>query len=120
MKALSTCALFCFALLSPLVLAQQSQPRDNSLAASVAGTTWVGTDSSGRNYEYYFIPDGALHYKSPTGFWTNGTWKQDGNVIYFEMNKKYSERKGVIWGTHMEGKGWNKKGETWTWVAEKK
>jgi hypothetical protein len=36
-------------------------------AASVAGTMWAGTDSQGDYYEFHFQPDGALHYKSPSG-----------------------------------------------------
>ena len=89
-------------------------------AASVAGTTWAGTDSDGDYYEYSFRPDGALHYKSPTGSFTNGTWKQDGDSIYMEMNQKYSEHRGRISGTSMRGKAWNVVKHKWTWKAEKK
>lgn len=91
-----------------------------SVATSVAATTWGGTDSDGDHYEYYFRADGALHYNSPTGFWKNGTWRQDKNAIYMEMNNRYSERKGLIIGTRMDGKAWNVEGRTWTWVAEKR
>ena len=45
--------------------------------SGIAGTTWVGNDSDGDYYEYTFQPSGALYYKSPSGFHTNGTWKQD-------------------------------------------
>ncbi|MGO9316968.1 MAG: hypothetical protein ACLPXT_02885 [Terracidiphilus sp.] len=85
---------------------------------NVSGTTWVGTDSDGDYYEYTFQADGALHYKSPSGFWTNGTWKQDGDSIYMETNNKYSEYQGRITGTHIEGNAWNIKGRKWTWVAD--
>jgi osmotically-inducible protein OsmY len=87
-------------------------------AVSVSGTTWVGTDSDGDYYEYSFQADGALYYKSPSGFWTNGTWKQDGDSIYMETNNKYSEYQGRISGTHMEGRAWNVKDKHWTWVAD--
>jgi hypothetical protein len=87
-------------------------------AINVSGTTWVGTDSDGDYYEYTFQADGALHYKSPSGYWTNGTWKQDGDSIYMETNNKYSEYQGRISGTHMEGKAWNIKDKHWTWVAD--
>jgi hypothetical protein len=85
---------------------------------NVSGTTWVGTDSDGDYYEYSFQADGALYYKSPSGFWTNGTWKQNGSSIYMETNKKYSEYQGQISGTHMEGNAWNIKDKHWTWVAD--
>ncbi len=124
MKRCSIFALLFLMLLPTLIAAQQTnqQPAvpDNSPAASVAGTTWAGSGSDGRYLEYHFQPDGALHYKSPTGFWTNGTWKQDGDAIYMETNKKYSERQGRISGTRMEGKAWNVKGEKWTWAADKR
>jgi len=93
-------------------------PRAHSVI-SVSGTTWVGTDSDGDYYEYSFQADGALYYKSPSGFHTNGTWKQDGNSIYMETNNKYSEYKGLISGTHIEGNAWNVKDKHWTWVADK-
>ncbi|MGD0292343.1 MAG: hypothetical protein ABSB30_00665 [Terracidiphilus sp.] len=86
---------------------------------NVTGTLWVGTDSDGDYYEYAFQADGALYYKSPSGFHINGTWKQHGNSIYMETNNKYSEYQGRISGTHMEGNAWNVKGRKWTWVADK-
>ena len=85
---------------------------------NVSGTTWVGTDSDGDYYEYHFQPDGALHYKSPTGFYKKGSWKQDGDAIYMETNNKYSERQGQISGTRMTGNAWNIKGRKWTWQAD--
>jgi hypothetical protein len=87
---------------------------------SVAGTVWAGTDSHGDYYEYNFQEDGSLHYKSPRGFFRNGTWKQQGMSIYMETNNKYAERQGTITGNHMEGNAWNKAGHRWTWKAEKK
>ena len=110
-----------FALLNlAVVLAMPAfaQSPNVSSVPNVSGTTWVGTDSGGNYYEYSFQADGALHYKSPTGFWTNGTWKQDGDSIYMETNNKYSEYQGRISGKHMEGKAWNVNNKEWTWVAD--
>jgi hypothetical protein len=87
---------------------------------SVAGTTWAGPDTHGRHYVYHFLADGTIDYTYETGTFTNGVWIQDGDTIYMSINKKYSERKGRITGTHMEGDAWNVKGEKWTWVADKK
>jgi hypothetical protein len=104
-------------------VAQQPTPVNApkpSVATSIARTTWVGTDSDGDYYEYSFQSDGALHYKSPSGFYKNGSWKQDGNEIYMETNNKNTERKGTINGNRMEGDAWNVDGDQWTWVAEKK
>jgi hypothetical protein len=90
-----------------------------SSVPSVSGILWVGTDSDGDHYEYAFMPNGALYYKSPSGFHTFGTWKQDGDTIYMETNNKYSEYQGRIAGTHIDGKAWNLNNRTWTWVADK-
>ncbi len=51
---------------------------------NVTGTTWVGTDSDNDYYEYTFVAGGVLHFKSPSGFYTNGTWQQDGDWIYIQ------------------------------------
>jgi hypothetical protein len=85
---------------------------------SVAGTVWAGQESDGDYYEFHFIEDGSLNYNSPSGFWTNGTWRQDGTSIYMETNNKFSERKGVITGTVMKGSASNVKGAEWTWTFE--
>ena len=101
-----------------LCMAAFAQNARAQSAISVSGTTWVGTDSDGDYYEYTFQVKWRLYYKSPSGFWTNGTWKQDGSSIYMETNKKYSEYQGQISGTHMEGNAWNIKDKHWTWVAD--
>lgn len=110
-------------LLPALVAAGQTatDPAETNAAhASVAGTTWISTDSDGEQFEYYFNKDGALYYTRKTMRYTDGHWKQTGNTIYMEINKKFSERVGQVSGAHMEGKGSNRKGDTWTWVAEQK
>jgi hypothetical protein len=101
-----------------LVMTAFAQNARAQSAINVSGTTWVGTDSDGDYYEYTFLATGVLQYKSPSGLWTNGTWKQDGNSIYMETNNKYSEYQGRISATHMEGNAWNIKDKHWTWVAD--
>lgn len=90
---------------------------------NVVGTTWVGTDSDNDYYEYTFMPGGVLHFKSPSGYYTNGTWQQDGDFIYIQTyyqdtRRKYAERLGQIKGTHMEGGAGNVVGRTWKWFAD--
>ena len=116
--------LLLLMLLPALVAAQQTDKQstlpNNTLTASVAGSPWVGTDSEGDYYEFHFQADGALHYKSPSGFYKNGSWKQDGDGIYMETNNKFSERQGRISGTHMEGNAWNVRGQKWSWQVDKR
>lgn len=88
--------------------------------SSVAGTSWAGRDSKNHDYVYHFKTNGELHYKSHTGFYKNGTWKQNNNQIYMETNDKYSEYQGTIIGNRMQGKAWNTAGKKWTWQATKK
>ena len=103
----------------PAFAQNQYSPSSGSTVPSVAGTTWAGPDTHGRHYVYRFLADGTIDYTYETGHFTNGTWIQDGDTIYMSINKKYSERKGRITGTHMEGDAWNVKGEKWTWIADK-
>jgi hypothetical protein len=86
---------------------------------NIAGSTWAGTDSDGDYYEFFFLVGGELDYKSPTGFWRNATWKQDGKSIYMECNNRYSEYQGTMEGDQMTGQAWNIKGHRWTWVIQK-
>ncbi len=91
-----------------------------STAPGVSGTTWAGKDSDGEYYTYHFLTDGVLHYDTQSDSWQNGSWEQDGNNIYFEMNNKFSEQYGTIRGNKMKGTGHNTKGHEWTWKAKKK
>lgn len=97
-----------------------TDPPEKTGVQSISATTWAGTDSEGHYYIFHFKSSGALHYKSPTGFWTRGTWKQDGAEVYMETNNKYSEYFGTIKGNHMQGTVRNIKGKKWRWSATKK
>ena len=92
-------------------------PQSNSM--SVEGTVWIGKNSYGDDYTFFFLPRGALHYKSPTGFWKKATWKQKRNTIYMETNNKYAEYKGTIQNNVMRGKAWNIKGRQLDIVCKK-
>jgi hypothetical protein len=68
---------------------------------------------------YTFERDGTLSYKSPTGSFKNGTWKQSGSAVYFETKGRSSEYLGEISGKTMQGRAWNTKDREWTWKATK-
>ena len=108
-----------------LFLPAFAQNPDTNSVINVTGTTWTGTDSDGDYYEYTFVAGGVLHFKSPSGFFTNGTWQEVDDTIYMQTyyqqtTKKYAERMGQIKGTHMEGNAMNIAGRTWKWVADLK
>jgi hypothetical protein len=86
---------------------------------SISGTSWAGSDVDNAYFAYSFASDGILHYASPTGSYANGTWTQNGDSVYMETNKKYSERTGTIQGNSMSGVGWNQVGKHWTWSLTK-
>ncbi len=67
----------------------------------------------------YFVGDGTLTYKTPSGIWTVATWRQENNNIYFEMNNKFVEHRGTIHGNEMSGEGWTIKGHRGTWSVKK-
>jgi hypothetical protein len=121
-KALAFLVFLALATGLPLTTVAQSPytPTPGSSTPSIAGTTWAGPDTHGRHYVYEFRADGAMHYTYENGSFTDGFWKQDGDSIYMSINNKFSERKGRITGSHMEGDAWNVKGEKWTWIADKK
>lgn len=98
---------------------EMSLNKQYSESFDVSGSVWSGVDSHGDEYEYHFNRDGSLYYKSPTGFWKNGTWKQDKRVIYMETNSRYSEYRGLITDKQMEGGAWNIRGMHWSWVAKR-
>lgn len=114
-------------LIASLVFVLACQSVSNFIATSTAtsstsaqnleGTIWSGIDSGGKSFVYEFSPDGVLKYTTEAGTFTNGSWKQDGKLVYFEINNKYAEGEGVISDNLMTGNGWNQAGYKWTWTA---
>lgn len=92
-------------------------PISSTNAQNLEGTIWSGIDSGGKSFVYEFLPDGILKYTTETGTFTDGSWKQAGKLIYFEINNKYAEGEGVISDNLMTGNGWNQVGYKWTWTA---
>jgi hypothetical protein len=95
-----------------------SSPSMNKSVASLAGTSWTVVETDGDNDIFNFLSDGTLSYSYQNGSYTNGTWKQDGDSIYIEMNNKFVEYQGRITGTHIDGTASNVKGNHWTWTAD--
>lgn len=91
----------------------------NGQEPSVSETTWAGKDIRGQSILLYFAGDGSLVYKTPSGIWPNGSWRQEGDNLYFEMNKKFSEHKGTLHGNEVSGEGWTKQGYKNRWSATK-
>jgi hypothetical protein len=85
-----------------------------SAQTKIDDTEWVGIDSSDKLITTFrFEKGGVLAYYYNGFTYRNGTWKQDGASVYFEMNKKFREFKGTVKGDEMTGDSWNKKGNKW-------
>jgi hypothetical protein len=76
---------------------------------NIEGTTWAGQDGDTFT-TFHFEKNGILAYQYDGRFFRNGTWKQEGNKLYFEMNNRFRECRAVIRGNVIEGDSWNKKG----------
>ena len=94
-----TLACFAFLVSGAAPIPKDARPKVESLA----GTTWSGPDSDGDDFVYTFEKDGTLSYKSPTGTYNNGKWKQSWASVYFETNDHYSEYLG---GDQREDNEW--------------
>ena len=139
---LSRCRLhkLCIGLFAPLLFAscagspqsEQSNEAPKSrlfgqraVVDSVGGTTWSGKDSEGDFYEYTFLADGRLKYKTNTSrsqvqtFSDKGdVWSQNGRIVVILIGDT-STKVGMISGSRISGKAWNAQGRRWTWKVNK-
>jgi hypothetical protein len=94
-------------------------PKDVREIPKIKGTTWTGTDSMETVMTCTFCDDGTLEYTSthkggmPTTY-RNGTWKQDGKNVSWEMNQHYADYTGTVAKGKMEIAAKNVTGLTWT------
>ena len=88
---------------------------------SVAGTVWEGDDGPiAPDISIQFEAGGVLSYSRNGASFRNGTWKQTGDSVYFEMNDKFQECQATIRGDRIEGDSWNVSGEKWKTSLRKK
>jgi hypothetical protein len=87
-------------------------PEPAPLTVDLRGTTWQGQDHVA-NYRVTFEPDGTMTYGYNNRFNRGGSWKLEGNKLYFEVNKKYREFNGIVNGDILQGDSWNVTGKRW-------
>lgn len=85
----------------------------NQQTHDLAGTVWIGDDGPVGRVQFKFERSGILEYSYNGRTYRNGTWRQTGGRLYFEMNQKYRECKGVVLGSTIRGESWNKAGQKW-------
>ena len=81
---------------------------------SLLGTEWTGSDGPvAAVVTFHFERGGALFYSYNGASFRNGTWKQKGTTLYFEMNNKFRECQATIHGGRIDGDSWNINGLKW-------
>ena len=104
--------LLAFALLASAAVAAPVPKEVRNGAERLEGTTWSG-DGVVAPTVYTFNAGGGLTYSYNGATHTVGTWKQDGNKIYWETNGKFCEFDGTFESGAMTGKARNRPGGVW-------
>jgi hypothetical protein len=96
----------------------------SSPAATLAATTWtslVGPERPGR-YEsgIEFRAENVLAFDAVNGIDTNGSWKQDDQIVLMQINNCEAMYEGRIAGDTITGQWWNETGDETEWTARRK
>ncbi len=84
------------------------------VAPPLEGSTWRGVDSDGDFMEWTFLPGGAVFYRTPSGDWSNGSWRLEGGKVLWQCNNHFSDYEATMEGAEMNGEAKNTTGKTWT------
>lgn len=77
------------------------------LVPRVEGTTWEGKGPTDDFTVYTFEKGGVLCYSYNKATYRNGTWKQEGDKVYFETNNRFLEFQGTVKRDELSGRWWN-------------
>jgi hypothetical protein len=98
----------------PARLPYEPPPAPEPVVPDLRGTTWTGwNDGVKADWIVLFEPDGTLNYRYGNATYRNGTWKLEGDALYYESNKKYAEFRGIFQGNVINGEAWNVTGLRW-------
>ena len=103
-------AVILLALLTSAVAAPV--PKEILKSENLEGTTWSG-DGVVAPTVYTLNKGGGLTYSYGGATHTVGTWKQDGNKIYWETNNRYCEFDGTFANGTITGKAHNVANGNW-------
>ena len=87
-------------------------PREVKHFQKIEGTTWSG-DGVVAPTVYTFEKGGVLTFSYNGTTHNTGSWKEDGNVVYWETCNKYCEFDGTFTNTEMSGKAHNVTNGKW-------
>lgn len=98
---------------APARLPYQPEPPAPEII-DLKGTVWSGfNDGVKADWVVVFEPGGVLQYSYRGTTYRNGTWKQEGDRLYYEANQKYCECTCTITGDTIKGDSWNRAGQRW-------
>ena len=104
--------LKCFLFLAAILLAFMGLPA-SAHSASVADTSWRGTDMFGTKMDFYFGADGMLIARDPQGIVTGtASWKQTDDLVEIEFNNGFVLLKGALAGDQLGGVGISRMGRS--------
>ena len=103
------------------VLAAPAAPVPKALkkkgGPDVTGTIWVSDENEAQLgvVEYTFQEDGKISWRRQGGnqVWTTGSWKQDGDKLWWELNQKYVEYNTTFADGRFEGGALNVRSVKW-------
>ncbi len=81
------------------------EPPSPAPLVDLQGSTWGGTTFNRASIVVTFQKDGRLIYHPDRG--VPGSWSVEENRVYFEINNKASEHRGIITGDVIEGTSTN-------------
>jgi opacity protein-like surface antigen len=91
---------------------EPEKPKEAPAQLDLRGTRWFGFCYQD-NMWMIFEKDGTLTYGYNGATFKNGTWNLQGTNLYFEMNEKYLEFRGSVFGNTFQGESRNVRGMRW-------
>jgi hypothetical protein len=105
--------VICGALIALPTWAAPRLPDEKPKVRSLIGTKWTGNSYEGREIVLEFLDDGNVNVTYNGARIENAGWKQDGNKVWFQLNKNYCEFDGLLKGDRIEGRCHNIANTQW-------
>ena len=87
----------------------------------LAGTAWKLTSNTNGYLDTDMVrleADGTLRYLDGTQPSGSCTWEQSGDTLRIHLNDGFAVLRGTLHNGALDGRGGNRNGSEWTWIAE--